>query len=881
MAGQEHYGRQIGGGGIRVGGPQEIAPAPYVDNGAKDILGMAQGLIDPIARMYREARNNQATAAIEKVDGQFAQWAASYAEAYQGDSAALAGIDFRREHERLAKEALDQYGGKDDETARLELGRRLQARTFKAEQNGVEYAGRQMASARKLGWDGKLATFNKDVADNANDPDWIAWRRDEMVEDWQKQNPGMDPTAFRINLERQSNADMLESLLANGRPEEVLKHLSKQGRLGYALAGFESGGEGNLAIGYDGNGGTSYGKWQLSSKQGSFQEWIAFMEKSGGEQGKKIAAELRAAGVFNTGSRNGAAPEKYRELVKQHGDFIERSQYAYLSISHYKPALGGVQSESCKAMIAGDSSLQEMIWSTAIQHGPAGAARILGKAWKDGMSREDFINAVYDARGKCFGKSTPQVRASVLARFERERAKVLSGNLGGGLALDPAKRIQFQSAASAAIKRKEEARRFSVGTAIEDYLAQCENGIVADFPLPYEQLALALGDKAQEKVRDIENGKALAIGLDAMRQVSLDQHGELLDMFRPEAGAADYAAKDKLFKKLESEAANLKTAWQKNPVEWLAGNDGQVRQARRKLFSKEGFTPEGFKEYRVAVATALASRGLADEELLAKDDCKRLADYVQKSVNPGETFSGFKRIFGADYGNVMKSVLPGCSDTIMIASNGMDAQAIKLLMDAERGKDFEKSAYEQLKMIGGERTEFDLAVAREMEDFNATLMGSGAWELAASMNNATRKLALQYRLRGMSKGDAIERAAKEVCLDRYTLADNSNTPLGFRIPKMQGVDPDVVERGAAEFIREADLSGFRLPNYPMFSEKDQRETLQKRLRNETYWVTNGDESGAVLMFGGLAVVDKDGKPIEKKWDEFHAAPREEVHMGDY
>ena len=60
-------------------------------------------------------------------------------------------------------------------------------------------------------------------------------------------------------------------------------------------ARYESGADGSSAIGYDKKGGTSYGRFQLSSKKGSMEGFLRFLEGRGGEAAS-IAARLRAAG---------------------------------------------------------------------------------------------------------------------------------------------------------------------------------------------------------------------------------------------------------------------------------------------------------------------------------------------------------------------------------------------------------------------------------------------------------------------------------------------------------------------------------------------------------------------------------------------------------
>ena len=76
--------------------------------------------------------------------------------------------------------------------------------------------------------------------------------------------------------------------------------------------------------------------------------------------------------------------------------------------------------------------MREVIWSTAVQHGPVGAARIFDKA--DAMSGKEtgplyerkLISNVYALRAGQFGSSSKDVQASVARRFVQEKMLALN-----------------------------------------------------------------------------------------------------------------------------------------------------------------------------------------------------------------------------------------------------------------------------------------------------------------------------------------------------------------------------------------------------------------------------------------------------------------------
>ena len=191
------------------------------------------------------------------------------------------------------------------------------------------------------------------------------------------------------------------------------------GKLGDTIARFESGNEGVMKIGYDKGGGTSYGKWQLSSKQGSYQEWLTLLGSGQyGEEGKRIAAKLKAAGPLNTGSRSGAAVDAYLQEAAAHKDLFEESQRASYTKNQYNVAFKLLKSDSLKQQIQNDKAFQEMLFSTAVQHGQGGASSIFNAVYRDGMSRNELIEAVYRERTRRFGHT---------ARRYAEEKEVIKG----------------------------------------------------------------------------------------------------------------------------------------------------------------------------------------------------------------------------------------------------------------------------------------------------------------------------------------------------------------------------------------------------------------------------------------------------------------------
>ena len=203
--------------------------------------------------------------------------------------------------------------------------------------------------------------------------------------------------------------------------------------IGSLSATFESGTQGVNAIGYDRTGGTSYGTYQIASKPGTMSRFIEYLEG----QEPTWAAKLKAAGPTNTGSRKGRMPEAWANIAKENPERFGQIQRDFIEASHYEPARDKILTRTGVDVDTLPKAAQEALWSTSVQHGPAGAANIFSRIIKSiGGTRTDadfaqqLISKVYDDRKTHFGSSTTSVQANVQGRMNVEKEMVLA-MLGG------------------------------------------------------------------------------------------------------------------------------------------------------------------------------------------------------------------------------------------------------------------------------------------------------------------------------------------------------------------------------------------------------------------------------------------------------------------
>ncbi len=212
--------------------------------------------------------------------------------------------------------------------------------------------------------------------------------------------------------------------------------------LGGLSARFESGNGGVAAIGYDPVGGTSYGTYQIASRPGTMDRFLQFLDKAE----PTWAARLRAAGPANTGSTSGGMPTVWKAIAAEHPQRFERLQRQFIEETHYEPARQAIFERTGFDVAKAPKAVAEALWSTAVQHGPAGAARLFStalnemrtsKVWQNREGHpegiQELLRRVYAARGADFESSPASVRNAVLSRLSQEHQLALA-LLGGSTA---------------------------------------------------------------------------------------------------------------------------------------------------------------------------------------------------------------------------------------------------------------------------------------------------------------------------------------------------------------------------------------------------------------------------------------------------------------
>ena len=205
---------------------------------------------------------------------------------------------------------------------------------------------------------------------------------------------------------------------------------ARSNNIGILSAAYESRGAID-AIGYDGRGGTSYGTYQIASGVGTMSRFLNYLETKAPD----LASRLSTSGPANTGGREGAMANEWKRIAAQHPKRFEALQHEFIGDTHYQPALKSITLSTGEDLSKRSQAVREVLWSTAVQHGPGGASEIFSSAVEKlqakGQEKSDkaLIEEVYSQRMVQFA-GRGRLRVAVTNRLADEKESALA-MLGG------------------------------------------------------------------------------------------------------------------------------------------------------------------------------------------------------------------------------------------------------------------------------------------------------------------------------------------------------------------------------------------------------------------------------------------------------------------
>lgn len=243
-------------------------------------------------------------------------------------------------------------------------------------------------------------------------------------------NPG-----YRVNPSRIRVGDRLRLPMAAPAPaaRPATQPVRTGSELGSLSAKYETGGRGpgTVSSGAGDAGGVSYGSYQMTST-------------GGGTVGRFISQPdfpWRSHFLDLTpGSEEFS--RQWREIARTQPSEFQASQHAYIQRTHYDPLVAKIRRDDGLDIDARSFALRNVIWSTAVQHGPGTAIvhRTLKNLLDGGRLNvvdpefdRNLIKAIYAERGRrnvqgnlaYFPRNSRAVQQGVARRFTDEEKDAL------------------------------------------------------------------------------------------------------------------------------------------------------------------------------------------------------------------------------------------------------------------------------------------------------------------------------------------------------------------------------------------------------------------------------------------------------------------------
>jgi murein DD-endopeptidase MepM/ murein hydrolase activator NlpD len=193
--------------------------------------------------------------------------------------------------------------------------------------------------------------------------------------------------------------------------------------LGILSAKYETGGRGpgTVSSGAGDPGGVSYGSYQMATKTGTAKRFVT----------QSSFPWLQDFQNLTPGTSDFSAC--WKRIATNQTDEFQKCQHEYIKKTHYDLLVAKILSEDSVDINTRSNALQNVVWSTAVQHGPGTpivhrACATLSCKQTDPQYDEQLIRAIYAERGRrkpdgnlaYFGKSSPSVQTGVANRFKNE-----------------------------------------------------------------------------------------------------------------------------------------------------------------------------------------------------------------------------------------------------------------------------------------------------------------------------------------------------------------------------------------------------------------------------------------------------------------------------
>ena len=238
---------------------------------------------------------------------------------------------------------------------------------------------------------------------------------------------------YRLHPDRINVGDRIEIPDEVAEPATESASHASHPTLGKLSEKYETGGRGpgTVSSGRGDAGGVSYGSYQMTSRNGGT---VAIFVSQPEFPWRETFQGLEPGSDEFT--------HAWRTLADEHPEEFFTTQHAFIKATHFDKLVDRIHRDDGLDVTQRSPALQDVIWSTAVQHGPGTNVvhNAIGTLRANGLfspAAEDFdsnsIKAIYSERGRkdaqgnlvYFSRNSPQVQAGVAKRFVNEEQDAL------------------------------------------------------------------------------------------------------------------------------------------------------------------------------------------------------------------------------------------------------------------------------------------------------------------------------------------------------------------------------------------------------------------------------------------------------------------------
>lgn len=418
-------------------------------------------------------------------------------------------------------------------------------------------------------------------------------------------------------------------------------------------------------------------------------------------------------------------------------------------------------------------------------------------------------------------------------------------------------------------QREIEARQYraiaqaELSSRIADVTAANFQGLQYDDPPSSGEIIAAFGpERGSRIVAGLQRSAEFGQDIKEYATLPIEERNKWLEMRAPAIGGIateGFAEETKIYGQLLKNAQAMNQQLVEDGAGYAIKYSPGVNAAWQAVTTAdEASAPGAYQAYAEAAKGEQQRLGLTGANVLPKAYVSKVAAAFKAPENAGPRqmalIQEMQSNWGKHFPDVFRQISKEVPDSVKIIGSGVDSDTATILssianVDTKTLKAPLPSTDVRL---------MDNELKASLEPFRKTFaVQAGGSETFNSVYSEAYRGALSQM--------AVGKSASEAAQDMATrLQANYKVDGSLRVPS--SYDIDTIQVGAQAAIRRLTPNDILLGEIPGISEEFKTERFGRLMQSATF-VTNKNEDGLFLMINGGAVLGKDGRPLDFKFDD--------------